>query len=330
MTIRTLRALAATVGLPIAIAVACWAITRSFLSELPDPVATHWGAGSEPDDFQARNSAGLTTALLAGVLGAVIGLGLWVAFRKASMVARGAGALAGGLSGLVGAVGVGTLWIQRGLSDARAATDIDTPMGIAFAVGLACAVLGAVVMSGEVPGAARATGPVPPDAPRLPLGESERALWLGWAHSPAMLYVAIGSVVLPLAVLAILGISTLPILAVLAATAILMVCMSTFRVSANDDGLRVRSIAGWPRFHVPLSDVVEAEVVEVAPMREFGGWGLRGDLKGRFGVILRKGPALEVCRGDGSRFLVTVDGAAEAAALLNALADRARQRSAAA
>ena len=46
---------------------------------------------------------------------------------------------------------------------------------------------------------------------------------------------------------------------------------------------------------------------------------MRGPL---VGVIA--GRALEVTRGDGRRFVVTVDGAARAAALLNALTTRVR------
>jgi hypothetical protein len=240
------------------------------------------------------------------------------------MLARSAGALAGAMAGFIGALGVGSLWVQRGLSDAHRASDIGAPLGIALAVAVVCALAGGLLMPGQVPGAAQAKAPVPASAPRLPLGSGERAMWLGWAHSPTMLYLALGSVLLPLAVLAVLGISTLPILGVFAVTAVLITCTSTFRVTVGGDGLRVRSIAGWPRFHVPLDQVAEAEAIEVSPFREFGGWGLRGDLKGRFGVILRTGAAIEVRRGDGSRFIVTVDGADQAAALMNSLVDRAR------
>ena len=45
---------------------------------------------------------------------------------------------------------------------------------------------------------------------------------------------------------------------------------------------------------------------------------------GRTGFVVRAGQALEVTRGDGTRWVVTVDDAAEAAGLLNALAERTR------
>jgi hypothetical protein len=40
--------------------------------------------------------------------------------------------------------------------------------------------------------------------------------------------------------------------------------------------------------------------------------------------VFRSGEAVQVTRGDGRRFVVTVDGAAEAAALLTTLTDRVR------
>jgi hypothetical protein len=49
---------------------------------------------------------------------------------------------------------------------------------------------------------------------------------------------------------------------------------------------------------------------------------MRGE---RTALLLRSGEALELDLADGSRFLVTVDDAATAAALVNTLAERARR-----
>ncbi|OMQ13877.1 hypothetical protein A7K94_0220525 [Modestobacter sp. VKM Ac-2676] len=75
---------------------------------------------------------------------------------------------------------------------------------------------------------------------------------------------------------------------------------------------------------MPLAEVAEAGVTDVRPFRTFGGWGYRVGRDGRAGVVLRAGAALEVVRGNGRRFVVTVPGAAQAAALLNTLATRQR------
>ena len=89
-------------------------------------------------------------------------------------------------------------------------------------------------------------------------------------------------------------------------------------------GLRVRSIAGLPRFSVALADVEGVAVVRVDPTAEFGGWGFRLGLDGRFGIVLRAGDAIQVERRRGRTLVVTVDDAATGAGLLSALADRSR------
>jgi hypothetical protein len=99
-----------------------------------------------------------------------------------------------------------------------------------------------------------------------------------------------------------------------------------FHVRVDDSGLHVDSVLGIPRFHVPLSDIESAARVEVNPMGEFGGWGLRLSTGRRFGVVLRAGDAIEVLRRSGKRFVVTVDDAATGAALLEALVSRAAAR----
>lgn len=59
------------------------------------------------------------------------------------------------------------------------------------------------------------------------------------------------------------------------------------------------------------------------PLREFGGWGIRSDLKGRYGLVFPAGDAIAVQRAGGGVFVATVDGTADAVALLYGLADRA-------
>lgn len=56
----------------------------------------------------------------------------------------------------------------------------------------------------------------------------------------------------------------------------------------------------------------------VNPMGDFGGWGLRLSVDGRVGVVLRTGEALQITRRKGRPFVVTVDDAETAAAVLSA------------
>ena len=98
--------------------------------------------------------------------------------------------------------------------------------------------------------------------------------------------------------------------------------MLAWRVVIDRRGLTVTGALGFPRFHIPLENVVAATVIDVNAMREFGGWGIRVGRSGDWGVIVRSGEAIEVERKRGAPFLVTVDDAATGAGLLTSLARR--------
>jgi hypothetical protein len=109
-------------------------------------------------------------------------------------------------------------------------------------------------------------------------------------------------------------------------SAVILVLMSlaiasslVFRVRVTAAGLQVRSAIGWPHTRIPLRDITRVETVRVDPFAEFGGWGWRLGLDGRRGVVLRRGDALQVTRTGGKVFVVTVDAATEAAAVLASL-----------
>lgn len=91
-------------------------------------------------------------------------------------------------------------------------------------------------------------------------------------------------------------------------------------MSVGPNGLLARSIIGWQRLRVALADIAAAGVVEVDPMAEFGGWGVRWVIgprgKGRWGILTRRGPALEIVRRDGRSLVFTVDDSATAASVL--------------
>jgi len=95
-----------------------------------------------------------------------------------------------------------------------------------------------------------------------------------------------------------------------------------WRVSVGPAGLSVRGLLGIPVMRVPIADIESVVAVGVRPMRDFGGWGIRGAVgRGghwRTGVIVRAGDAIQVTRRGGRQFVVTVDDAATAAAVLKA------------
>ncbi|KAA9130644.1 hypothetical protein [Microbacterium caowuchunii] len=174
--------------------------------------------------------------------------------------------------------------------------------------------------------AAETAGDVP--AAPLPLRTGERAVWLRTGTMATGAIVGITLAVVAVCIAAILswvadgGVAAV-ILSALAVVVLLLAVSSTvFRVRADERGLRVASLLGVPPFQVPLTDVAAAARVTIEPMGEFGGWGMRVGPGGRFGVLLRRGEAIEVTRRSGKRFVVTVGDAGTGAALLEALRER--------
>lgn len=319
---RTTRFALGTVVLPLLMAAASVLVTFSFLNELPDPVATHWGAEGV-DGFSGRASAPWIGGGLAAAFGVGMGLVFLAASRKAPQLLRAAGAMACGLTGFIATIGVASLWIQRGLEDARNASDSAGPVGVALLGGALGAALGAIVTPGQVPGAAHAEEPVPADAPRAEL-DPTAGDWTRWVVSVPLLLVVLGSGLLGTVVLILVGMRGATPWLLMGVPSLLALSMGAFRVRIGQDGLVVRSLVGVPRFTVPLCEIAQAEVSTVSPLRDYGGWGIRANGKGGFGVIMRSGEALQVRRGDGSRYVVTMDDARTAAGLLNTLVDAHR------
>lgn len=310
-TVLTLALPAAFVGTTLA-AAAAWS------DELPDPVAVHFGTDG-PDGFSSLAGllwpSTLTTALVA--------LGCWaLAFfwGRASIVRRTASGTAVGLAAFLAALVIGILDLQRGLADAAQAGDVGTVTGVAIGVGVVAAAIGAWLMPGDP--RQPTSESVPTDAPRLALGAEETAAWVAHAQSRSMLVAGGAATLFVLAVAVLVEIWALALVAV--ALAVLMLAMARFSVVVDRRGLTARSALGWPRITVPLDEVTQAEVVDVSPFPEFGGWGYRVGRGGRVGIVLRSGPALQVERTGGRAFVVTVDDAATGAALLNTLAARGR------
>ncbi|MDR2281428.1 MAG: hypothetical protein LBE07_11315 [Gordonia sp. (in: high G+C Gram-positive bacteria)] len=92
----------------------------------------------------------------------------------------------------------------------------------------------------------------------------------------------------------------------------------SFHVRIDGSGLTIRSIAGFPRWHVAAADIIDVRLISVRAIGQFGGYGVRL-ANGRTGVILRSGEALEVHRRTGRPIVLTVDDAATAAAVLTAV-----------
>lgn len=308
-----------TLAVPAVLLLAATALALSWRDRLPDPVASHWG----PDGVNGTSSfAGLLALLPA--LGAPFSALAWaIAFfaGRAALTRRFAAALAVWVAGFSGALTLVMLHAQLDVATAADAGDIGGGLALAFAGPLVLAALAAWVTPGDA--ALPATAPVPASAARLSLPDGEVATWvrrIDWVHPAVVVAVCAGFA-------ALMGVTTRTwwFAAVLFAFLTVIVGgLSSWTVTVDGRGLVARARLPRPRVVVPLAEVEHAEVVQVNPLREFGGWGLRMGIDGRVGVIMRGGAALEVTRTGGRRVAVTVDDAATGAALLNTLAARLR------
>jgi len=307
-------------GVPAAIIATTTGLAMSWRHDLPDPIAVHWGLNG-PDGFGS-----LTTSIVwPAVAGSVVASLLWAlgffACRQ-SFTRRGAAALAVWSTILLSGVSIGGLSVQRGVADARDAGSIDGVILVTFLVATAAAGIVTRLIPGDPP--LPTSEPVSPTAARLKLGRGEDASWVRDVTSPGY-FLAIGGVVLTIGLVGLLGGQGWFALVLGVTIGLSLVAFLHWTVIVDRDGLTVRSILRRPCFRIPLNEVEMAEVVEVRPLREFGGWGIRSGMTGgRMGVVVRKGPALQVHRTGGRVFVVTVDDAATGAALLNTLAGRTR------
>ena len=316
---RTYVAVAAVV--PLLLSALSVALMLAWLPDMPASIAVSWDAEGVADDF---GPAWLTPLMIAG-----LGLLLAAMFGAIGLLgSRGGqwgptnrflGALALATSAFLLMLVTWSYGAQRGLSDAHASPDI----GIALPVALGCAIIGGVVGWFSQPSVA-VSRDTATEADPLPLEPGERAVWLHTATmAPPAMIAVIGAIALLAAlavVFAVTGTGMWMLMAGMAALlAVVAAAIFVFRVRVSEEGLRVASSVGVPRWIIPLIDVANVEVIDVSPLPQFGGWGIRIGLDGRFGIVLRTGTAIQVTRVDGRRFVVTVADAHTGASLLAAL-----------
>ncbi|MCK2036172.1 DUF1648 domain-containing protein [Microbacterium sp. SSW1-49] len=300
-----------------------------WLPEIPDPSAIHWGS----DGVDGYGPRWIHLVILIGIGGGMLALFALIALLAHKMprgggeptpdgpqwsaTARFLGAANLASAGLMSLVALFSVGVQRGLADAADAPDITPWVFAGFAVMLCLGVLGWFLQPPFAPSAGPSDAPATP----IPLADHERAVWIetvtiarsGQIVLGVGVFISIAMAVLLLAQ----GVAAWWITAAVALFLVGAVATSlSFRVQASAAGLQVRSTVGWPRIVIPADRIVSVRAIEVDPFAEFGGWGYRIGTDGRRGVVLRKGPGLEVTRADGRRFVVTVDDARTGAAVL--------------
>lgn len=322
------RFIAVALVFPVALAVIAVIAQLMILPRVPATIASHWSASGTPNDFAPAWLNPVMTAVLGIGIPALIALCSLPGLRRGDRGAsyRLMGALSAGTGVLLTTLITWTLVIQIDVDDP---TTVELPLWpalfVVFGLAIATGVVAWFVQPKDYPDAGTS-----PAAEPLALAPGEKAVWMGHASIARPGLVAIVLAVLLTAGIALgawlSGIDT-AVAWILTGVALLLLALAatttTFHIRVDDDGLTVASVLGIPRFHVPLDRIERASVVEVDPMGQFGGWGLRLGADGRFGVVLRTGEAIEVARTGKGPFVVTVDDAATGAALLEALRARA-------
>ncbi|MCR2825677.1 DUF1648 domain-containing protein [Microbacterium sp. zg.Y909] len=319
---------------PITIALAASVVQLIMLPNLAATVAIHWDFSGTPDGFgPAWSFPALTAGLGIGLSALLAGTALASDRAAARRDARPATPTAN--SGFVGALVLGTVAFLSVLATALAAVQVGAPDEQAVGAGLP--MLGALA-AGVAAGLAgwwalpRATAaPVAGEAAHaLDLGADESAVWVRTATMSRLPLALLGGAALVTVGLGVVLLVTGDDAAgwiTLASGVVVTLLVATgtaYRVVVDNRGLTVRAFAGVPRWRLEPSGIRAVEVVFVNPTGDFGGWGWRWT-PGRFGVVTRAGEAIQVTRADGRQFVVTVDDAETGAAVLQAVADRARQ-----
>ncbi|MGM7697569.1 DUF1648 domain-containing protein [Microbacterium sp. A84] len=328
--VRRARAAFLWVGVivPLALIVLATVVIAAWLPEIPEPAATHWGT----DGVDGYGPGWTYLVMPIGIGGGIVVLfGAMALFShrlppkesdraQAWSPPRFLGGVSLGTAGMISLLSVVSVGVQRGLSDAADAPGIGLWIVLGFIVLVGFTVLGWFLQ----PKSPRVFAPNGAAAERIPLAAGEKLVWVGTANMSRIGVVVLLAAVAFLAIRAamliaesdagwwIYGVATVVI-------ALLVSSTLTFRVRVNARGLSARSLLGWPRTQIPLSDIERVETVEIDPFREFGGWGWRLSMDGRRGIVLRTGEALQVTQSNGRVFVVTLDGASEAAAVLETL-----------
>lgn len=317
-------ALTLSVALPLAVAGALWALTALLLPSLPSLITIHWGP-SGPDGF--ANPLLLPVWLLAAVLGIqlLIAFLSWIGQRgTAPQTSDWPRMLVTGTVMFTVLLGLGflaTLISQLGLSDPRLASLWPTLLGIAG--GILLAVPLTLLSWKRFPSiAAPHAAPKAQDLPSIALSPTEHVFWSRTAAPPAWL--VIGVIGLVVALLAGLAISGSPFWLHLTVGVVFAAIFGilSWKVTINDHSVSVRSLWGFPKFSFAISSLTAAQSTAVRPLAEFGGYGIRTALSGRWGVIANHERALELFPEGKSAFVVTVKDSETAAQLINGIRAR--------
>ena len=280
-------------------------------NDLPEPLATRF----HPDGHATSWTPYATWVVLQLGISLACAIGLVAVGRRPRPDAPVMAALCAFVGFFTGVLFLGTGLANRGVADWH-----DVTLGDGVLLGGLGGALGWTVP--VVMMAKRIAPPYPVYANRsMPFGPDDHAAWFGHTRSAGFAVAGGVNVVLGLVVAVV---EQLWVGALLVALGLLLASFATVLVTIDGRGIAIRSgLIGWPRVRFPLSLIEEAEPAEVRPIG-LGGWGYRGSLRlfKRAAWVLRAGEGRRLQMRGGQHFLVSIDDAGEAAAVLNGLVAR--------
>lgn len=294
-------------GLPALVAVGAMVLMGSWSDELPDPVATHWNGAGEADGFQSLDT--LIWSFGAVVLGVT-----W--FSAAIMAAvkvpaRGLTAFSVGMAMFMAVLLAGSVYVQRGLTDASGQELPGVWFAIGVAAGLVAAGLAALITRPDT----RDIEPPPARVvePRAATGSVPSA-HRGTVTSRPLLILSLVLV----ASMLLLSFISWEVGLILAALFVPVVLLNSWHVEADASGFTVRTRLPMVRLHAYLESITGVDLIEVNPVADFGGWGIRMGSLASPAIVLRAGPAVRVHRRDKQPLLVVIEDADEFVRVLDA------------
>jgi hypothetical protein len=303
------------VVLPLFAAAGGLLLTLLWESRLPDRIVVHWGSAG-PEDYSEPMTASWVFALAIVFVGG--GCSAFSALAQALLTWRRIMLVAGlTVTGLLSTLQVAILAVQL---DAVAGEDVQLPsaaIALGIVNGFAIGAVGAGLLRDY---RIRVPALEPPD-PRLPRGAAQPIKFFG------------GFGVVGLVVLAALGIGGALLACATVGTSwplwialpviVLVLAGLRYDITVDGAGVRVRNL-GLTSFELDLEEITGARLTHVAAFKDFGGWGLRAKGPGRYGVITKTGPAVEIGTASGLTLTITSERADAMAGALNTLADQQR------
>jgi len=311
---KTTRLALATAGVPLAALAAVYAVRAAWSDRLPDVVVSHWGTDGPDRGTDLAAMTGWTLGLGAAVA-VVATVGVLVSHARGSGAPRSAVGFVAWLATLPGGVLAGSMWASLDTTSWQQAGSAVGAVAIAFGVSVAAGALAAWLAGPTV----RAVAPSPRDLPSAGLSPGERATWIGAGTNYPMAFG--GMFVIALYVVLQVGLTDLEVMPyalilVVAVLALSAVCRVRVRVDATGVLLTL-GLFSFPSRHVTLDEIASADVEHMS-VWSAGGYGLRrGPSYTAFKV--RAGETLAIRLTSGHTIKATVDGAEQAAGLVNDL-----------